>query len=103
MALSEIAAELDRSVSTLSREVRRNSGPNGYRPARADRLATLRTARSWPGKLADGPVLRYVEVKLALCWSPRQFSRRLEADFPADPAMRVRTCREGGQYRESGR
>lgn len=90
MTLTAIAAELGRSVSTLSREVRRNRGSNGYRAARADRLATLRTARSRPGKLADGPALRaYVEGKLALCWSPSQISRRLEADFPADPAMRV--------------
>ena len=46
------AAELGRSVSTISREVARNAGPNGYRAARADRLATMRTAvrgrASWP-------------------------------------------------------
>lgn len=90
MTLTAIAAELGRSVSTVSREVRRNGGPNGYRAARADRLATQRTSRSRPGKLADDPVLRrYVEDKLALSWSPRQISRRLEEDFPHDPAMRV--------------
>jgi IS30 family transposase len=88
--LTAIAAELGRPVSTISREVRRNSGPNGYRAARADRLAVQRTARPRPGKLADDPVLRgYVEDKLALSWSPRQISRRLEADFPLDPSMRV--------------
>lgn len=90
LTLTAIAAELGRSVSTVSREVRRNSGPNGYRAARADRLATLRTARSRAGKLADDPVLRrYVEDKLALRWSPRQISRRLETEFPNDLAMRV--------------
>ena len=88
--LTAIAAELGRSVSTVSREVRRNRGPNGYRAARADRLAMQRTSRARPGKLADDPVLRaYVEDKLALSWSPRQISRRLEADFPDDPSMRV--------------
>src|SRR4051794_40150372 len=90
LTLTAIAAELGRSVSTVSREVRRNSGPNGYRAARAERLATLRTARPRAGKLADDPALRrYVEEKLALSWSPRQISRRLHADFPDDTAMRV--------------
>ena len=37
--LTAIAEQLGRSVSTVSREVRRNSGLNGYRAARADRLA----------------------------------------------------------------
>jgi transposase, IS30 family len=58
--------------------------------ARADRLATARTARARAGKLAADPVLRrYVEDKLALCWSPAQISRRLVMDFPHDEAMRV--------------
>jgi IS30 family transposase len=90
MTLTAIAAELGRWVSTVSWEVRRNNGPNGYRAARADRHATSSTTRSRPGKLADDPVLcRYVEDKLALSWSPGQISRRLEAEFPQDTAMRV--------------
>lgn len=90
LTLAAIAEELGRSVSTISREVRRNSGPNGYRAARAERLAVARTARPRAGKLADDPVLRrYVEDKLALSWSPRQISRRLEEEFPQDAAMRV--------------
>jgi IS30 family transposase len=88
--LTAIAAELGRAVSTVSREVRRNSGPNGYRAARADRLAVARTARTRPGKLAEHPVLRgYVEDMLALCWSPRQISRRLLLEFPDDSSMRI--------------
>jgi transposase len=78
-----IAAELGRSVSTVSREVARNSGVNGYRAARADRLATARTARPRAGKLADEPGLRlYVEDKLALRWSPEQISQRLLGRVP---------------------
>lgn len=68
----------------------RNSGPNGYRAARADRLAVARTARPRAGKLADHPVLRsHVEEKLRLCWSPQQISRRLVVEFPDEPSMRV--------------
>jgi transposase, IS30 family len=88
--LTAIAEQLGRSVSTVSREVRRNSGPNGYRAARADRLAMTRTARPRWGKLAEHRVLReYVEDKLTRCWSPRQISRRLLLDHPDDPTMRV--------------
>jgi IS30 family transposase len=88
--LTAIAADLGRSTSTVSREVARNSGVNGYRAARAERLAVARTARPRAGKLAADPVLRrYVEDKLALCWSPAQISRRLTAEFPDDLAMRV--------------
>jgi IS30 family transposase len=88
--LTAIAGELGRSVSTISREVRRNSGPNGYRAARADRLAVARTARPRLGKLAEQPVLRaYVEEKLTACWSPMQISERLLVDHPGDTSMRV--------------
>ena len=85
-----LTGELGRSVSTVSREVRRNSGTNGYRAARADRLAMTRTARPRRGELAEHHVLReYVEDKLTQCWSPRQISRRLCVDHPDDPTMRV--------------
>jgi IS30 family transposase len=88
--LTAIATELGRSTSTVSREVARNSGPNGYRGARADRIAVLRTARPRPGKLADDPTLRrYVEDKLRLRCSPQQISRRLIMDYPHDRSMRV--------------
>jgi IS30 family transposase len=88
--LTAIAAELGRAVSTVSREVARSSGPNGYRAARAQRLATARTARPRAGKLAENPVLReVVEERLTQCWSPRQISRHLEVAFPDDLSMRV--------------
>ena len=74
--LSQIAAELGRSVSTISREVCRISGVDGYRAARADRLAVARTARPLLGELAANDRLRaHVEAKLALCCSPQQISR----------------------------
>ncbi len=52
LTLTQIAAGLGRSVSTISREANRNSGVNGYRAVRADGLATARTARARPDKLA---------------------------------------------------
>jgi hypothetical protein len=89
--------EIGRSVSMVSREVTRNVGPNGYRAARADRLATARIARPRAGKLADDPILRrYVEDKLTSCWSPQQISRRLLIDSPT-----MRRC--GSRTRRSTR
>ena len=41
-SLSEIAEETGRHRSTVSREVRRNSGQRGYRPAQAHRFALKR-------------------------------------------------------------
>ncbi len=58
--LTAIAAELGRSVSTVSREIARNSGVDGYRAARVDRIATARTARPRAGKLAGDPTLRRI-------------------------------------------
>ena len=84
--LTAIAVDLGRAVSTVWREVARNSGPNGYPAAGSDRLATLRTARPQAG---DPALRRYVEDKLAVRWSPQQINRRLPIDFPDDPAMRV--------------
>jgi hypothetical protein len=63
---------------------------DGYRAARADRLATAHTARPRPGKLAGHSVLRgYVEDRLKMCRSPRQISKRLVVEFSDDPSMRV--------------
>ena len=88
--LTAIAAELGRSVSTVSREIARDSGVDGYRAARADRTATARTARPRAGKLAGDPTLRrIVEEKLSVRWPPQQISRRQREDYPQDPSMWV--------------
>ena len=76
-------------MSTVWREVARNSGPNGYRAAGADRLATLRTSGPGRPRAGDPALRRYVEDKLAVRWSPQQINRRLLDRLPRDPAMRV--------------
>lgn len=54
-----IAAVLGRAPSTISRELRRNSGRTGvYRPFHAQKLARVRRSRVRPGKIAANPVLR---------------------------------------------
>jgi transposase, IS30 family len=90
LTLTAIAQCLGRSVSTISREVARNSSPRGYRAVQADRLAEARTRRPKPAKLAADATLRaHVEQRLAKRWSPQQISARLRHDFPHDPRMRV--------------
>ncbi|WP_227980047.1 GbsR/MarR family transcriptional regulator [Nocardia spumae] len=67
LGYAEIARQLDRPTSTISREVTRNGGPGRYRPERAHRAATLRARRprpksgenSTPVAHSDDTVARY--------------------------------------------
>ena len=92
----EIAKTLDRSPSTISREIDRNShtGHNhlGYRASSAQLKAEVRAHRPKISKLAACPQLsEYVQEKLACKqhWSPEQISYRLVEDFPDDEHMRI--------------
>jgi IS30 family transposase len=85
-----IAARLGRSPSTVSREVRRNTGWRGYRALAAQGQAQWRARRPKAAKLASNPVLAgWVQDKLERRWSPGQISVMLKRDFPDDPGMRV--------------
>jgi transposase, IS30 family len=82
-SMQMIARTLERHVSTISREINRNSETtkvwsSGYAPARAQKLAERR--RRWDGrfKLARQPVLQYlVKDRLAMGHSPEQIAGRL--------------------------
>jgi IS30 family transposase len=85
-----IAARLDRSPSTICREIARNGGRRHYRAARADAAARERARRPKRCKLAANPLLAAaVEEKLRLQWSPQQIARRLREDYPNTPEMWV--------------
>ena len=85
-----IATRLGRSTSTVTRELARNGGRQGYRAAQADLRALEQARRPKPAKLAGSPRLRAeVERRLAQRWSPQQIAARLRVDFPDDPEMRV--------------
>ena len=89
-SLTWIAQQLNRSVSTVSREVRRNSTMSGYRAVRADRIAQARIRRPRPPKLTLYPELRaIVQTQLQHRWPPEQISRRLKLDYLDDSTMRV--------------
>jgi IS30 family transposase len=91
-SLRTIAAELGRSPSTISREVRRNRHPtNGqYRPHAAQARADARRPRPKPGKIGQSPELRdFIQRHLELRWSPEQICQALRARFADRPEMHV--------------
>lgn len=92
LSIRTVAQRLDRSPSTISRELRRNSGPHAgdYQPERAERLAWERQRRPKPSRLGADPVLREkVQQLLNKRLSPEQVSGRLHVLFPDNQAMRV--------------
>src|SRR3974390_1425967 len=89
-SIRRIAQGLERSPSTVSREIRRNGGCSAYRASEADQRAWRRALRPKPCRLARHAELRWrVAQKLALQWSPVQISGWLKRQFPADQGMQV--------------
>ena len=111
---AEIARELGRHASTISRELSRNRllqhprrppsrngvrrrwtepGRRGrlrYRAAPAQAKAEARARRPKPGKLAVHPELReLVQAGLIRRWSPQQISRVLRRAHPDRPELQV--------------
>jgi transposase, IS30 family len=87
---AHIARQLRRPTSTVSREVGRNGGCEGYRATVAQRATNKRACRPKERKLVVWPKLAgEVEAGLAKRWSPAEVSARLAVDFPSDPEMRV--------------
>jgi IS30 family transposase len=90
LSLREIARELGRAPSTVSREVARNGGPDSYRASSADAAAWQRARRPKTSKLATNLSLqRLVAEKLAQDWSPEQISGWLRRERGEEPEMRV--------------
>ena len=90
-SVRRIASILGRAPSTISRELRRNSGPSGaYRPVQAHKRACGRRTRVRPGKIASNPELRHhIERLLERRWSPGQIAQHLRTEFPNDAGMHV--------------
>ena len=86
----QIGAIVGRSHSTVSREVKRNGGRDGYRAVSADRDAWQRARRPKAAKLAThAPLRAIVEQKLELKWSPQQIAGWLSRAYPDCEAMRI--------------
>ena len=77
LSIRKIAATLDRSPSTITRELKRNTGARGdYQPRYADQQSR---ARRWSGSKLDRDNIlrRRVLSLLGEGWSPEQVSGRL--------------------------
>ena len=89
-SLRQIAHALQRSPSTISREVNRNGGRQRYRATEADKAAWKRALRPKDCRLAqDGRLRRTVATKLAADWSPEQIAGWFKCAYPDDETLRV--------------
>ncbi len=89
-SLRHIARVLQRSPSTISREVARNGGRQRYRATEADEAAWARALRPKVCRLAQhGNLRRAVANKLAQDWSPEQIAGWLKCTYPDDETRRV--------------
>jgi IS30 family transposase len=89
-SVRSIAASLGRAPSTISRELRRNGGAEGYRASRADQAAWARACRPKVCKLVQNRALaQLVAGKLCLEWSPEQIAGWLKRTYPNDETCQV--------------
>src|SRR6201984_1045611 len=92
-SIREIAGQLHRAASTVSREIIRHGGRPAYRAHDADQQAWGAALRPKECLLARNRKLRdIVASKLILDWSPEQISGWLKARYPNNENMRV--CHE---------
>jgi IS30 family transposase len=90
-SLRSIAGILNRSASTLSRELQRNRSAQTYVARDAQMASTQRrsAARPWPKLHPDLKLWRVVKTCLSWRWSPQQISRTLAHMWPEEPDMQV--------------
>ena len=89
-SLRQIATTLDRSPSTISREIKRNGGYDSYRAALSEQSAWNRAHRPKACKLAGNAKLRrIVAAKLRCHWSPKQISCWLKITYPDNENLHV--------------
>ena len=90
LSIRAIASGLERSPSTICREVSANGGRRKYRALQADRAALKRALRPKRAKPSYCRRLRStVERKLEALWSPQQIASWLAETYPDNPEMQV--------------
>jgi IS30 family transposase len=82
-----IASDLGRAPSTISREIRRNSDPDGrYRAHHAEHVARLRACKPRTRRIAGDAVLAETVARLlGRRWSPEQVAHELREIFVDQP------------------
>lgn len=90
LSFRKIALGMNRSSSTVSREVARNGGRVSYRAAEADSRALDRALRPKKCRLRQNERLRHIIAeKLSEDWSPQQVSGWLKRKYADDETMQV--------------
>jgi len=91
LGIRAIARILNRPPSSISREVERNSGGQGYSCRYAQQRCERRRRQGRPlPKLVQGNALfKIVQEKLHLHWSPQQIAAHLAKLHPSDAAQRA--------------
>jgi IS30 family transposase len=80
---NDIASVMNRSPSTISRELRRNHGQRGYRPKQAHEFSQVRMQACENSPRVAAETWAVVETKLVETWSPEQISGHLKANGQA--------------------
>ncbi|WP_427308908.1 IS30 family transposase [Cupriavidus sp. H39] len=89
-SIRSVAARLGRAPSTISREVRRNGGRQGYLANQADQLPWERARRPKACKLVRNRTLaQVVASKLRLQWSPEQIAGWLKHVYAVNKDYQV--------------
>ncbi len=90
LSIRQMAQEMGRAPSSISREINRHGGRLCYRATMADKEAWESACRPKVCLLARKRILaRLVAQKLSLNWSPQQISGWLEREYPNDKSMWV--------------
>jgi IS30 family transposase len=85
-----MAVQLERSASTISRELRRNCSGNGYWAVAAQKKAELRCSqRPRTCKLQRPQVRQWIQKCLQQYWSPDEIAGRSRRDFPRDRTRHI--------------
>jgi IS30 family transposase len=77
-SMNQIAGALGRSQSTLSREIKRNTGLRGYRHQQANALAEQRHKNKPKAVKLTDELMPLIDGYLKQDWSPEQIAGRLE-------------------------
>jgi IS30 family transposase len=89
-SMRSVAARLGRAPSTISREIGRNAGQDGYRASVADEAAWHRALRPKRCKLIRNRALAgVVSNMLRMLWSPEQIAGWLKHTYPNDQSLQV--------------
>lgn len=90
LSIRTIAKSLNRSPSTISREINRNGGIAKYRAILADKQTWIRAKRPKKSKLQTNLALNdIITDKLSSKWSPEQISGYLKLTYPNNKVMHI--------------